>query len=212
MLLVDDIDDYTLRHVLQHLSLTELCDCALTNNHLRQAARSEFVHHYQRKRIHLVLATTHFEFNKEYEVEIYGTRYILLILRIFGDLIRNLSIDLSCFVSHDRLFIFSYIARYAKFLEIFRFCNAHCDSLKGFECVFPNLDRVEFFGCVFNHDFFLNRLSFPRLSTVDFYGWNSVSFMSVSSSRHDVDVNETNIAGIRYYVYLNPEINIRFFE
>lgn len=211
----NDVDETTLGHILKYSNLFNLSQIARVNVHLRAAARVEFEHRYQQKKIRLVLVEITPEDYDEQDngIKIYGLSHCLFIIRCFGDFIKNLSIDFGSSSLFRENIVLKYISKYcSQSMEVMDFCGVQYNLFNNFEAFFPHVYVLTFVGCEFNDILLPLNSLFQSLLIVNFDGWNSIKFFSTSNSNIQLYEDlEAHSAHTKAFKVLNPGIRVRFF-
>lgn len=170
-----DIHVLTCGHILKNLKFIDLIHVADSNAHLQEACRLEFSRCGAKKEIILRMIETTPEYSDETDdkVVIYGLKTILQSLRIFGDLIENVTIS---FNDHSikTIYVVKYLCLFCSFsLKRICFQNLFFDIIRFFTRSFLKLEEIVFVSCILSESFDHLTLFFPNVKIMDFHGWNS---------------------------------------
>lgn len=172
---IEDIDVYTFEHILKYLKLIDLIHAASSNPHLREACRYEFSRRCAKKEIILRLIEITPEYCEEAndKVIVYSLKYILQLLRMFGDLIKNVTIEFFN-RSVEAAYLIKYLCLYcSSSLKKICFRNLFFDIVRFLNRSLINVEEIVFVSCILSENFRHLTLFFPNVKIMDFYGWNT---------------------------------------
>lgn len=201
---MNDLDDFTFEYIVKNLHLIDLCQVAQVNQQSFRVARIEFHRRYRQKRIHLSLIEIATNYSDEHAdcVTLYGLRNTLKVLRCFGDMISNLTIDIAGAARFTEYKFWLYLNKNCfESLQILHLHNVNFYLSINFEKVFNNLREISFTNCDFYENLYHIARIFPNLINIKFYGWNMLLYSSVCINQPLCkDLNEENIAEVLMYL------------
>lgn len=174
-----DIDVYTLGHSLKYFRFFDMYRVAHVNVHLRNAVREEFLRRYKNKKIILRLLNIESALVDEMgnELIVYNLKNILCFLRCFGDLLNEITIVFFDNRPFNTYLLVNYLCVFcSQTLTKIRFENLNIDLFGYLNRSFVNVRLIEFVSCTISEDFKHLSLFFSSIATMNFYGWNTISF------------------------------------
>lgn len=194
-LTLTDIDVLTLGDVLEHLLFIDLCRVAEVSTHLREAARIEFSRRYWHRNFKLSLNEIVAEDSDEHVdiINVFGLKNSLTALRCFGDLILNLHLDFTSGSSFQKNKLWLYFNEYCyTSVVVLHIGHAQFELQTSFQKSFINMREITFICCDFNSNLFAINHICPKLSSIDFDGWNILSFDDLDSYMYE-ELNDENM-------------------
>lgn len=175
---ITDINVFTLGHVLKNCNLLDLCQIGSVNQHLRTACRLEFVRRYSKREFILSLIEIVPKYCDEVDnqITVYGLRFILQFLRIFGEFVKKVKISFpidDCLISARH--VIEYLCFYcAKSIQKITIQNVYFDIFQFVDQSFPNVNEIVIISSNVRRNFHEAVVFFPNVQTIEFSGWNTI--------------------------------------
>lgn len=181
---ITDVHVDILEHVLKHLNFLDLFRTAKSNKHLREACRCEFKRRYARKEFVLSQVEIEPQYSDETEnsITIYGLKFILGFLRIFGCHAKKLRLFFLHYEQKRASYMIAYICLFCTTsLEKLTFHNLSFDIFEYFNCVLPNVQEIVIISSELSKNFQYFLSIFPDVNIVKFCGWTTFGAMDLST-------------------------------
>lgn len=175
---ITDISIDVCEHFLKDLKFLDFFQTALTNQHLQSACQLEFPRRFAEREFVLSLVEIVPEYCDESEnlITIYGLKFILKFLRVFGDSIKNLKLSFPIGNCVNGAFhVVKYLERFcARSVRKITIQNVYYDIFEFFSQPLLNVNEISIVSSNVSREFHRVVTFFPNVRAINFSGWNTI--------------------------------------
>lgn len=178
---ITDVHVLVLENVLKHLNFLDLFRAACSNEHLREACRHEFKRRYSKTEFVLSQVEIEPQYSDENEnsITIYGIKFVLEFLRIFGCYVKKLRMFFVHYEQRRASRMIAYLCLYCtQSLQRLTLQNLYFDIFEYFNCALLNVEEIVIVSSELSENFQYFYSIFPSVTV---RGWTTFGSMDLST-------------------------------